>query len=486
MSNKNAFYDESTKTLTVTHADKESFGLFYDFKECKQLVLKEGIKELPGYCIHNFNEIEELILPDTLETLPCFIIPCGYASKNKRVHFGKGLKSISYDNPNYYEFEYVPHRSDLSCLKDIETVTIDPDNQCFKIENDLFLSKDGTILYAYIGKGCNELIIPKTVKEIKGHAFYDCHKIDKLIVPGTIKKIEPAFVYARIGELVFEEGVEEISDNAFLRSHIENIKFPKSIKKIGKHPFIGADGLKILRLYDGIEYKTSIARYSIISDYSSSAFWFNVNGKFNDLEFIEIYDKNDNLLRRYGLISDKEKNIKSEDPLSIYWIELYHEHLFRSIVGMELKKNAHELPENEQFAKSPLNFQYITDWRFFKDPITKNRFICGILPEINNIDDKSKRRFLNYAFENITDIYKMAQKNNFENVINILKNFPFEETKKQFSFEDYSEYDIKEKLDALHMYINSNGGYWHDIDDNAQIIVERYNNIFKDFIKKEN
>ena len=401
--------------IEVTEDNAGSFDWYNDgfCKRIEAIELKEGLKQLKTLAFRNLSNIEELIFPDSFESLSVGLIPNGYDYKLKKVHFGKGLKTISHLDKNYFGFEHIPHLSDLSLLKDVETVTIDPDNRYFKIENDLFLSKDGTILYAYIGKGCKELTIPKTVKKIKGHAFNSCYKIDKLIVPGTVKTIDPAFVFSRIGDLIFEEGVKEISDNAFLNSYIENIKFPKSLKKFGKHPFINACKLKILRLYDGIEYYYAPMLGSMLGNASDSAFWFNPDGHFNDLEFIEIYDKNDNLLRRYGLITDKEKNTGN-------WLQNYHEHLFYSIYGWEWRYNSKASSIEDSYVKSPLNYSYIKDWQHFKDAVTKNRFICGILPELDNINEDLKDVFLDYISKNKANIYNMAKEYNFTNVIEIL------------------------------------------------------------------
>lgn len=410
-------YDESTKTLTVEYVDKDSRGVFYGYEGCEKLILKEGIKELPKFCFSNYKEIEELILPDSLESLPDGFIPEWYDRKLKKVHLGKGLKTISYFDKNYFGFEKIPHLSVLSDLKDIETVTIDPDNGCFKIENDLFLSKDGSVIYAYIGKGCKELVIPDTVKEIKGHAFNDCYRIEKLIVPGTIKTIGPSFVHSRIGELVLEEGVEEISDNAFIRSYIENIKFPKSITKFGKHPFIDAYQLKTLKLYEGIEYFYKPILSELLGEVSDSAFWFNPDGHFYKLEFIEIYDKNDTLLRRYGLIANEEKN---GEYLSGTWFQSYHQNLFYSIAGWEWKWNQNAKKAEDEYIKAPLNYTYIKDWQHFKNATTKKRFICGILPELDNINAEAREEFLTYTKKNIKAIRDMAQTYNFANVIEIL------------------------------------------------------------------
>ncbi|MBE5927540.1 MAG: hypothetical protein E7270_11350, partial [Lachnospiraceae bacterium] len=70
----------------------------------------------------------------------------------------------------------------------------------------------------------------------------ELENIDKLIIPGTVKKIErSAFNETPLGEVIIEEGVEEIGDYAFSDSYCTEIYIPESVKYIGEFAFSSSE-----------------------------------------------------------------------------------------------------------------------------------------------------------------------------------------------------------------------------------------------------
>jgi hypothetical protein len=103
-----------------------------------------------------------------------------------------------------------------------------------------------------------EIVIPGTVKKIRGAAFRECRKLKKITFSEGLVEIEDyAFEHCnqleavefprslrRIGKsafndcdklhsIVFKEGVETIGDHAFSKTSPKKVTFPKSLKSLG-------------------------------------------------------------------------------------------------------------------------------------------------------------------------------------------------------------------------------------------------------------
>lgn len=95
-------------------------------------------------------------------------------------------------------------------------------------------------LIQYIETAGNEKVtIPYGVTEINKNAFVFAGFIDKLVIPGSVKKIQAdIFSAADIYSITLEEGVEEIEDGAFQNCDFLNeLIVPLSVHKIGKDIF---------------------------------------------------------------------------------------------------------------------------------------------------------------------------------------------------------------------------------------------------------
>ena len=83
-----------------------------------------------------------------------------------------------------------------------------------------------------------EMKIPNTVTRIKSNAYQTCINMRKLEIAGSVKIIDAyAFHHAYITELILNEGIETIGDNAFGAHSCQTIALPSSTKKIGTTAF---------------------------------------------------------------------------------------------------------------------------------------------------------------------------------------------------------------------------------------------------------
>lgn len=129
------------------------------------------------------------------------------------------------------------------------------------------LSNSIKIIPANLFQNCTlleEVNIPESTIEIGESAFSGVNSIEKLVIPGNVKKIGTNAFWnmgfaenSKLKEIVINEGVEEIGEQAFGRENSVNVDLhlPSTIKreKIGKNAFaeFGKRNVKKVYLFDG-------------------------------------------------------------------------------------------------------------------------------------------------------------------------------------------------------------------------------------------
>ena len=91
-----------------------------------------------------------------------------------------------------------------------------------------------------------EYVVPDEVVMIRQFAFNDKHKVKKVILPKTLKRIESlAFYNCGLEEIEIPEGIREIETAAFAKCiHLKDIKLPSTITRIHTNAFAWCDSLK--------------------------------------------------------------------------------------------------------------------------------------------------------------------------------------------------------------------------------------------------
>lgn len=90
------------------------------------------------------------------------------------------------------------------------------------------------------------LSLPDSVKTVGEWAFYLCKGFTGLKLSASLTKIEErsfAHMYGLKTEVVIPEGVTEIGEGAFSCSYMPSVRFPSTLKKIGKQAFYLTFGL---------------------------------------------------------------------------------------------------------------------------------------------------------------------------------------------------------------------------------------------------
>ena len=134
----------------------------------------------------------------------------------------------------------------FSACKSLDKIIVSPDNNYFKYENQMLLSKDGTELIQVLYKKEGVLSIPNTVKTIYANASNWCENITAIEIPASVDNIQPgAFSQTfRASTVVVDKGNKNYKvENDYLLTYdgetlmyvpynIFTLSIPNSVKKI--------------------------------------------------------------------------------------------------------------------------------------------------------------------------------------------------------------------------------------------------------------
>ncbi|MBE5927499.1 MAG: leucine-rich repeat domain-containing protein [Lachnospiraceae bacterium] len=162
-----------------------------------------------------------------------------YSIDGDIIHLYKRDASIEYTSYGFcltfesgYERKLYEYREDA--VKQITDEYNDEENM---IDENGCVIENGVLIRYYTED--KEIRIPDNVTTIGSAVMMtELENIDKLIIPGAVKKLEKsAFNETPLGKVVMEEGVEEIGDYAFADSYFTEIYVPESVNYIGEFAF---------------------------------------------------------------------------------------------------------------------------------------------------------------------------------------------------------------------------------------------------------
>ena len=145
------------------------------------------------------------------------------------------------------------------------------------------------------------LSLPDSVKTVGEWAFYLCKGFTGLKLSASLTKIEErsfAHMYGLKTEVVIPEGVTEIGEGAFSCSHMPSVRFPSTLKKIGKQAFYLTfgltnystitfpNGLEVIEdeAFDSCYFKNAVVLPASIKSIGKKVFdGYQYSGKRNDI-----------------------------------------------------------------------------------------------------------------------------------------------------------------------------------------------------------
>lgn len=240
-------------------------GAYYDYKGLERVEIPETVRTIGDRAFEYCEALSEVVLPDSVGKIGKYAFSRCYQLRSLRI------PSVTEICEGIFEY----------CTA-LETVTLSA--KTWGIEERAFshcsnLTKfDFPTSVALIGKeafaysGLEQLTLPATIKTVKEGAFKgcgklkkadiqissdmltdevftECRRLEEVVFSGGGKRIENRLFcgFVSLKRVVLPDGIEQIGDEAFADSGLEEIIIPDSLQSIGRNAFYNCRNLVSLR-----------------------------------------------------------------------------------------------------------------------------------------------------------------------------------------------------------------------------------------------
>ncbi len=263
-------YCSSLSEITLSEGIT-SFGN-YAFAGCTSLTsikLPESITSIPDRAFYYCTALTDITLPDGISSigslafwecrnLASITLPQDLASIGEQAFLEcRNLQSVripdSLTDIGEAAFDL------CSSLADI---IISENHPTLRIENNLLLSKDGTLLRCLAD--AESVSVPSTVTSIAPKAFSGCSRLTAVTVPEGITSIEKETFHdcTSLASITLPSTITRIGDWAFYKcSSLKHITLPEGVKFIGHAAFYECSDLMSIHLPDSVTLLSSSAFY---------------------------------------------------------------------------------------------------------------------------------------------------------------------------------------------------------------------------------
>ena len=320
--------NEFTKSDLVSITLPESMKVLGNnsFSQCyslKNVVLNAGLEKIGDNCFE-YTDIEGIDVPDNVNSIgeyaftncinlksfkmpancnvmaDCMFLDC-YLLESVALHdnvtsLGNGVFNYS----GIKTFHFGKNLQSVNCsfvgCENLESFTVDADNQWFATVGNALYSKDGKTLYNYcIGSKGTEYTVAEGVELIKSNAF-EGSKLTNISLPDSLTTIE-GFAFSECSALesiVVPEGVTEIGWNTFAScKNLKSVTYSSEMKVLGLGAFSDCSKLEKIVLPETLtemNYDTFLGCTSLneIVSYSKT-------GEFKELENSGLIPDGDNM-----------------------------------------------------------------------------------------------------------------------------------------------------------------------------------------------
>ena len=141
----------------------------------------------------------------------------------------------------------------LAGCMELESVTVEPENRKYCVQDGLLVSRDGKELLCVFGETC---VVPEGVAVIKSDLFTGKKFVKKVILPQSLRKIDRQAFFGceALEEIELPENVVELGDESFDGcSNLRAVHIPGSVREIGGLAFHFCLKLERVTFSEGVE-----------------------------------------------------------------------------------------------------------------------------------------------------------------------------------------------------------------------------------------
>ncbi len=134
----------------------------------------------------------------------------------------------------------------------LSVIEVDPNNQYYCSEDGILYNKNKTEIICYpSAKNGEQFVIPDSVTNIMGGAFYGCNSLIKVVIPDGVTTIGDYAFYgcSNLTEIEIPSSVKNIGDKAFYGCEsIVSVVIPNSVTGIGEGAFEECNSLESITI----------------------------------------------------------------------------------------------------------------------------------------------------------------------------------------------------------------------------------------------
>lgn len=234
-------YDASTYTLTISGTGKIRSTYEWTDMNIKHIQINSGITTIGYEAFSHMKTLDTISIPSSVKKIGYNAF---YRSSIKSVTISSSVTNISSSTfynckklttVNWYASE-IPNYTFYGC-KSLKTINVNRN-----------LNYIG--YYAFARTSIKTFNMPDSVTRIDSSAFAYCPELEKLTLSKNLKTIPAYFASGskKLKDITINNGVSEISRNAFSNSYVEELEIPDSVKTIQTRAFEDANSLKKVKL----------------------------------------------------------------------------------------------------------------------------------------------------------------------------------------------------------------------------------------------